>query len=99
MSDALTQNGAGSEDVRNADILPLAFIFGDDFLVHHMAVSPDATARDICSTAAGFINGTRVPEETGELRLLFNGEEQPLDERASDLGIGWMDYVEIKAAS
>ena len=99
MPDALTENGAGGAGVRDSETLPLAFIFGDDFLVHHMSVDADATVRDICSTAAGFINGTRVPEESGEFRLMFDGTEQPLDERARDVGIGWLDYVEISVAN
>jgi hypothetical protein len=79
-------------------ILPLGFIFGDDFLVHHMNVDPDATVRDICDAAAAFVSGIRVPDKGRDFRLLHKGEEKPLDERAHDVGIGWMDYVEIKVA-
>jgi hypothetical protein len=61
---------------------------------------PDATVRDICDTAAGFVSGIRVPDEgRDELRLIFRGEEQPPDARAQDVGIGWLDYVEIKVGS
>jgi hypothetical protein len=104
MSDAPTGLGearvAGAPPEGNPGILPIGFIFGDDFLVHHVNVDPDATVRDICDTAAGFVSGIRVPD-TGqdELRLIFRGEEQPPDARAQDVGIGWLDYVENKVGS
>lgn len=82
--------------VEAAGFIPLGFIFGDDFLVHHMNVDPDATVRDICEAAAGFVSGVRVPRRQGDFHLFHEGEEKPLDARAQDVGIGWMDYVEIK---
>jgi hypothetical protein len=64
-----------------------------------MNVEPDATVRDICEAAAGFVAGPRVPVQSGEYRLVFDGEEQPLDALARDVGIGWLDYVEISVKS
>ncbi len=100
MSDAPTGlDGArvpGAPPEANPGILPIGFIFGDDFLVHHVNVDPEATVRDICETAADFVSGIRVPEQGRDFRLLFKGVEQPLDARAVDVGIGWLDYVEIK---
>jgi hypothetical protein len=102
MSDAPTGNGgarvAGAPLGGTPGILPLGFIFGDDFLVHHMNVDPDATVRDICTAAADFVSGIRVPEQGRDFRLIHKGEEKPLDERAQDVGIEWLDYVEIKVA-
>jgi hypothetical protein len=103
MSDAPTGLGQapvpGAPPDGNPGILPIGFIFGDDFLVHHVNVDPDATVRDICNTAADFVSGMRVPPTGRDFRLLFKGEEQPLDARAVDVGIGWLDYVEIKVGS
>lgn len=87
---------SNADSVAAAGFLPLGFIFGDDFLVHHMNVDPDATVRDICSAAADFVSGVRVRERGRDLRLIHDGEEKPLDARAQDVGIGWLDYVEIK---
>jgi hypothetical protein len=103
MSDAPTANGgagvAGAPAGGTPGILPIGFIFGDDFLVHHMNVDPDATVRDICTAAADFVSGIRVPEQGRDFRLLHRGEEKPLDARAQDVGIGWLDYVEIQVGS
>ncbi|UGS37219.1 toluene-4-monooxygenase system B family protein [Capillimicrobium parvum] len=102
MSDAPTGLGearvAGAPPEGNPGILPIGFIFGDDFLVHHVNVDPEATVRDICTTAADYVSGIRVPDEGRDLRLIFKGEEQPLDALARDVGIGWLDYVEIKVS-
>lgn len=102
MSDASTGAGGARAVSVPPDglpgILPLGFIFGDDFLVHHMNVDEDATVRDICTAAADYVSGIRVPEAGREFRLIHNGEEKPLDARAKDVGIGWLDYVEIKVA-
>ena len=82
-----------------ADFLPLAFRFDDDFLVHFMSVGRDATVIDICSAAAGYVAGYRVPPRDGELQLTFAGEVQPPERHASDVGVGWLDYVEISVIS
>jgi hypothetical protein len=101
MSDAPMREArvAGAPPDGNPGILPIGFIFGDDFLVHQASVDADATVREICEIAAGFVSGFRVPDEGRDFRLIFKGKEQPLDARAVDVGIGWLDYVEIKVES
>jgi toluene-4-monooxygenase system protein B len=95
MTTQTTNNSEEVVPVEGADFLPLGFRFDDDFLVHFMTVDRDATIGDICSAAAGYVAGYRVPPRDGQLQLTFAGEVQPSDRRARDAGIGWLDYVEV----
>lgn len=97
--DTGTGNGAAAPPLggvaRRDDVLPLAFRFGDDFLLHLMTVDPRATARDACAAAAGFVAGRRVPVTSGDLIMYYEGRAVDPDQEVRELGIGWLEYVEI----